>query len=68
MSQLTLSRCRNPFAGRARRPADLAELVEVHDTMRAVLGDPEHMDSPKARAVFLLDRDRIQAAANEIRG
>jgi hypothetical protein len=55
----------HPLAPGACRPADLAELVEVHDQMTAVLGDPEHMDSPRARAVFLLDADRIRAARKE---
>lgn len=59
MSQLTIDR--TPLAPGARRPVDLAELVEVHDTMRAALGDPERMDNPHARAVFLLDADRIRA-------
>ena len=46
----------------SRRPRTLAELVEVHDMMRAVLGDPERMENPLARALFLLDADRIRAA------
>jgi hypothetical protein len=55
----------HPLTPGARRPANLAELVEVHDDMLAALGDPEHMDSPKARALFLLDADRIRATRTE---
>jgi hypothetical protein len=39
-----------------------AELVEVLDTMRAVLGPPEHMESPRARALYLLNQSRLNAA------
>jgi hypothetical protein len=54
----------HPLAPGARRPADLAELVEVHDQMTAVFGaDPERFDDPHARAIYLLDADLIRRAS-----
>jgi hypothetical protein len=39
----------DPLVVERRRPTTFAELLEVHDTMRAVLGgDPEAFDSPEA--------------------
>jgi hypothetical protein len=49
----------------AHRPTPPAELVEVLDTMRAVLGAPEAMDDPHARAIYLLDETRLRAAGKE---
>jgi hypothetical protein len=43
-------------------PHTAPELVTVLDDMAAALGPPEHMDSPHARARYLLDRDRLVAA------
>jgi hypothetical protein len=45
-----------------KEPETADELAEVLVLMRAVLGDPERMESPKARAIFLLDQDRLAAA------
>lgn len=42
------------------RPSTVAEIVEVADLMYAVLGAPESMDNPVARAIYLLDQDRIR--------
>jgi hypothetical protein len=42
-------------------PDSAADLVEVLDVMRAVLGPPEHMESPRARAIYLLNRSRLSA-------
>jgi hypothetical protein len=42
------------------RPLTLEEVVEVHDLMLAVLGRAEEMEDPRARALFLLDEDRIK--------
>jgi hypothetical protein len=58
---MTIDRPR-PAATEGRRPADLAERVEVHDLMRAVLGEPERMANPHARAVYLLDATLIRRA------
>ena len=64
---MTRQQLRNLRAEERRRPATMAELVEVHDTMRAVLGpNPEAMD-PQARAIYLLDESRIRAAGKENR-
>jgi hypothetical protein len=43
-------------------PHTATELVEVLDTMRAVLGPPEAMDSPRSRAIYLLNKTRLAAA------
>ena len=43
-------------------PHTATELVEVLDTMRAVLGPPEAMDSPRSRAIYLLNQTRLAAA------
>ena len=55
---------------RLRGPADCvpstaADLVEVLDTMRAVLGPPERMESPTCRAIYLLDQTRLAAACRK---
>lgn len=55
---LTRPRPRGPVD---TEPHTAAELVEVLDVMRAVLGPPEAMESPKARAVYLLDQTRLAA-------
>lgn len=59
---LTRSRLRGPADC---VPSTAADLVEVLDTMRAVLGPPEAMESPKARAVYLLDQTRLAAACRK---
>ena len=54
----------HPLTPGARRPANLAELVEVHDTMRAVFGaDPERFEDPHARAIYLLDATLLRRAS-----
>jgi hypothetical protein len=54
----------HPLAPGACRPADLAELVEVHDQMTAVLGaDPERYENPHARAIYLLDATLLRRAS-----
>lgn len=52
---------------RPTEPHTAIELVEVLDTMRAVLGPPETMD-PGPRAVYLLDESRLTAAHRTERG
>jgi hypothetical protein len=47
---------------RATEPRSPTELVEVLDTMRVVLGPPEAMESPRARAIYLLNQTRLAAA------
>jgi hypothetical protein len=47
---------------RATEPTSPTELVEVLDAMRAALGPPEAMESPRARAIYLLNRTRLAAA------
>jgi hypothetical protein len=47
---------------RPREPRTAAELVEVLDDMRTVLGPPEAMESPRARAIYLLNQSRLTAA------
>lgn len=60
---LTPQQARNARAEARRRPTNVADLVEVHDDMTAVFGsNPEAMDDPHARAVYLLDATRIRAA------
>ena len=46
---------------RIRQPQTAAELVDVLDTMRAVLGPPEAMASPSSRAIYLLNESRLAA-------
>ena len=46
---------------RPRAPRTADELIEVLDTMRAALGPPEAMESPRARAIYLLDCTRLAA-------
>jgi hypothetical protein len=48
---------------RSAEPKTAAELVEVLDDMRAVLGPPEAMESPRSRAIYLLNQSRLIAAA-----
>jgi hypothetical protein len=44
-----------------RTPGTAAELIEVLDTMRAVLGSPEEMDSLHSRAIYRLNQTRLAA-------
>jgi hypothetical protein len=46
-------------------PRTPAELVEVLDTMRVVLGPPEAMESPRSRAIYLLNATRLAAACGD---
>lgn len=50
---------------RPTEPHTAVELVEVLDTMRAALGPPEAMESPRARAVYLLDQSRLAVAVRQ---
>jgi hypothetical protein len=53
---------RAPTSTRPTEPHTPAELVEVLDTMRVVLGPPEAMESPRSRAIYLLNQTRLAAA------
>jgi hypothetical protein len=44
------------------QPRTAGELAEVLEDMWDVLGSPETMESPHSRAIFLLNRTRLQAA------
>ena len=59
MDERTVSIASRSCVGEPRSPT---ELVEVLDAMRVVLGPPEAMESPRARAIYLLNQTRLAAA------
>jgi hypothetical protein len=52
-------------AAARRTPTTAVELVEALDDRRAVFGSPERMESPDARARWLLDQSRLTAATRK---
>jgi hypothetical protein len=59
-----IDECRASIGSRSRptEPSTPAELLEVLDAMRVVLGPPEAMESPRSRAIYLLNQTRLAAA------
>jgi hypothetical protein len=62
MMMIDERRARVAHGSHRTEPRTAAELVEVLDTMRVVLGAPEAMESPRSRAIYLLNQTRLAAA------